>query len=248
MCNDTYDNKSFAPKPVHKNEELSPEEDLDEWLKAEMEKRMSGHDKESEEDTLIDILKSLVGECKEKHLGTISEALTCQLTPKILGSFTLPCTIGNLNLYAMVDLGASVNELEGIVIDDTTHEMAILRSRNEALIKDACHDANGWIFSALDLVPHPSDTYVFTMKMEILLESASNKLLVAFKIRHNMRMLVKDTRSQDGKDDKDNDKGSKSRSQSMKEQAYNKEQRERPRPHELNDKSNLIDLMKECHQ
>ncbi|GJW93096.1 hypothetical protein Tco_0172768 [Tanacetum coccineum] len=63
-----------------------------------------------------------------------------------------------------------------------------------------------------------------------------------------MRMLVKDTRSQDGKDDKDNDKGSKSRSQSMKEQAYNKEQRESPRPHELNDKSNLIDLIKECGQ
>ncbi|GJX04956.1 hypothetical protein Tco_0190872 [Tanacetum coccineum] len=89
---------------------------------------------------------------------------------------------------------------------------------------------------------------VFTMKMEILLESTSNKLLVAFKMRHSMRMLVKDTRSQDGKDDKDSDKGSKSRSQSMKEQAYNKEQRERPRPHELNDESNLIDLMKECHQ
>ncbi|GKB62005.1 hypothetical protein Tco_0918191 [Tanacetum coccineum] len=89
---------------------------------------------------------------------------------------------------------------------------------------------------------------VFTMKMEILFESTSNKLSVAFKMRHSMRMLVKDTRSQDGKDDKDNDKGSKSRSQSMKEQAYNKEQRERPRPHELNDKSNLIDLMKECHQ
>ncbi|GJS48444.1 hypothetical protein Tco_0598565 [Tanacetum coccineum] len=66
-------------------------------------------------------------------------------------------------------------------------------------------------------------------------------------MRHSMRMLAKDTRSQDGIDDKDNDKGSKSRSQSMKEQAYNKEQRERPRPHELNDKSNLIDLMKEVH-
>ncbi|GJS80223.1 hypothetical protein Tco_0730104 [Tanacetum coccineum] len=63
-----------------------------------------------------------------------------------------------------------------------------------------------------------------------------------------VRILVKDTRSQDGIYDKDNDKGSKSRSQSMKEQAYNKEQRERPRPHELNDKSNLIDLIKECHQ
>ncbi|GJY70097.1 retrovirus-related pol polyprotein from transposon TNT 1-94 [Tanacetum coccineum] len=64
-------------------------------------------------------------------------------------------------------------------------------------------------------------------------------------MRHSMRMLVKDTRSQDGKDDKNNDKGSKSRSQSMKEQTYNKEQRERPRPHELNNESNLIDLMKE---
>ncbi|GJY02354.1 hypothetical protein Tco_0360506 [Tanacetum coccineum] len=31
----------------------------------------------------------------------------------------------------------------------------------------------------------------------------------------------------------------------MKEQAYNKEQRERPRPYKLNDESNLIDLMKE---
>ncbi|GJT35343.1 hypothetical protein Tco_0925762 [Tanacetum coccineum] len=67
-------------------------------------------------------------------------------------------------------------------------------------------------------------------------------------IKQRMSMLVKVIRSQDGIDDKDNDKGSKSRSQSMKEQAYNKEQRERPRPHELNDKSNLIDLMKECHQ
>ncbi|GJT61207.1 hypothetical protein Tco_1004740 [Tanacetum coccineum] len=64
-------------------------------------------------------------------------------------------------------------------------------------------------------------------------------------MRYSMRMLAKVTRSQDGKDDKDNDKGSKSRSQSMKEQAYNKEQRERPRPHKLNDESNLIDLMKE---
>ncbi|GKD74455.1 hypothetical protein Tco_1332737 [Tanacetum coccineum] len=64
-------------------------------------------------------------------------------------------------------------------------------------------------------------------------------------MRHSMRMLVKDLRSQDGKDDKDNDKGSKSRSQSMKEQTYNYEQRERPRPHKLNDKRNLIDLMKE---
>ncbi|GJS92920.1 hypothetical protein Tco_0799888 [Tanacetum coccineum] len=78
---------------------------------------------------------------------------------------------------------------------------------------------------------HPSDTNVFTMKMEILLEPASNKLLV-------------DIRSQDGKDDKDNDKGSKSRSQSMKEQAYNEDKDQEHSS--LNDKSNLTDLMKEC--
>ncbi|GKB06460.1 hypothetical protein Tco_0834693 [Tanacetum coccineum] len=75
-------------------------------------------------------------------------------------------------------------------------------------------------------------------------ESTKTKMHYEFS-EPKMSMLVKVIRSQDGIDDKDNDKGSKSRSQSMKEQAYNKEQRERPRPHELNDKSNLIDLMKE---
>ncbi|GKC71032.1 hypothetical protein Tco_1116915 [Tanacetum coccineum] len=53
-------------------------------------------------------------------------------------------------------------------------------------------------------------------------------------------------RSQDGIDDKDNDKGSKSRSQSMKEQAYNEDKDQEHSS--LNDKSNLTDLMKECHQ
>ncbi|GJS10052.1 hypothetical protein Tco_0366848 [Tanacetum coccineum] len=54
------------------------------------------------------------------------------------------------------------------------------------------------------------------------------------------------SRSQDGKDDKDNDKGSKSRSQSMKEQDYNEDKDQEHSS--LNDKSNLTDLMKECHQ
>ncbi|GJT97741.1 hypothetical protein Tco_1093259 [Tanacetum coccineum] len=92
------------------------------------------------------------------------------------------------------------------------------------------------------------DVYPCQSYDRILVTTEQLSELLTFKMRHSMRMLAKDTRSQDGIDDKDNDKGSKSRSQSMKEQAYNKEQRERPRPHELNDKSNLIDLMKECHQ
>ncbi|GJR30688.1 hypothetical protein Tco_1106920 [Tanacetum coccineum] len=49
--------------------------------------------------------------------------------------------------------------------------------------------------------PEPEDLPKDNPKLEIAV------------LRHNMRMLVKDTRSQDGKDDKDNDKGSKSRSQ-----------------------------------
>ncbi|GJX54753.1 hypothetical protein Tco_0283122 [Tanacetum coccineum] len=48
-----------------------------------------------------------------------------------------------------------------------------------------------------------------------------------------LRIGQKQEDRQDGKDDKDNDKGSKSRSQSMKEQAYNIQQRQRPRTLEL---------------
>nr|GEZ84181.1 hypothetical protein [Tanacetum cinerariifolium] len=125
-------------------EELSSNEDLDDWLKTKIKRRVYGHDKEGEEDALIAILKSLVDECKAvytnkgKQIETssnktnevqgmsfveedgiqneekdISKALPCQLSPKELnpGSFTLPCTIGSLNLYAMADLGASINNM-----------------------------------------------------------------------------------------------------------------------------------------
>ncbi|GKB27868.1 hypothetical protein Tco_0867269 [Tanacetum coccineum] len=64
----------------------------------------------------------------------------------------------------------------------------------------------------------------------------------------SMRMLVKDSRSQDGIDVKDKVNCSKVNDRkSMKEQAYNKELREN-QTHELNDKkAYLIDLMKESH-
>ncbi|GJU38076.1 phospholipase-like protein [Tanacetum coccineum] len=47
----------------------------------------------------------------EAEEGDSSETLLCQLPPKEMnpGSFTLPCTIGNLKLYVMADLGTSVN-------------------------------------------------------------------------------------------------------------------------------------------
>nr|GEU91509.1 putative reverse transcriptase domain-containing protein [Tanacetum cinerariifolium] len=68
---DNIDNhKPLAPKPQH--EELSPEVDLDEWLEIEMEKCMVRQCKESEEDTFIDILKSLMHECKAVYKGASS--------------------------------------------------------------------------------------------------------------------------------------------------------------------------------
>ncbi|GJU55497.1 reverse transcriptase domain-containing protein [Tanacetum coccineum] len=47
----------------------------------------------------------------DQEEGMPSRVLPCQLPPKELNlrSFTLPCTIRNLNFYAMADLGASVN-------------------------------------------------------------------------------------------------------------------------------------------
>ncbi|GJW55008.1 hypothetical protein Tco_0099093 [Tanacetum coccineum] len=49
-------------------------------------------------------------EIKKENEGS-SGVLSCQPHPKELnpGSFTLPCTIGSLNMYALEDLGANVN-------------------------------------------------------------------------------------------------------------------------------------------
>nr|GFA65852.1 hypothetical protein [Tanacetum cinerariifolium] len=45
-------------------EELSSEEDLDEWLKAVIEKHMSKQNEKNKEDTLISIIKSIREECR----------------------------------------------------------------------------------------------------------------------------------------------------------------------------------------
>ncbi|GKD41164.1 reverse transcriptase domain-containing protein [Tanacetum coccineum] len=66
----TFDEGSVTSKhealdPAHVNdarsldEELSSEEDLDEWLKGELEKHMSKQDEKNDEDALIAIIKSI---------------------------------------------------------------------------------------------------------------------------------------------------------------------------------------------
>nr|GEX85751.1 hypothetical protein [Tanacetum cinerariifolium] len=85
------------------------------------------------------------------------------------------------------------------------------------------------------------------------------RLLASFLADAKYEHVGQDTRSQGGKDlkekylkisdqktkSKDNDKGS--RSKITKHEGTSLQQRQRPRSQELNDKSNLIDLMKECH-
>ncbi|GKE00838.1 hypothetical protein Tco_1388821, partial [Tanacetum coccineum] len=114
----------------------SSDEDVDEWLNEELSKRRTGQDKEEEEDAPTDILKTVVEECKsvykkaqirtpssgtskiqgvsfvaEEKEGDSSETLPYQQPSNEinLGSFTLPCTIGNLKTYVTAAVGAGIN-------------------------------------------------------------------------------------------------------------------------------------------
>nr|GEV53952.1 hypothetical protein [Tanacetum cinerariifolium] len=134
---DPNDVNLFAPNSHYEDEEVSSDEDVDEWLNVEMSKHMTGQDKEEDKDALIDILKIVVEECKsiykkakikapsgrtskiqgisfvtKKKEEDSSETLPCQLPPKeiIPESFTLPCIMCNLKLYAMANLGARLNK------------------------------------------------------------------------------------------------------------------------------------------
>nr|GEX19595.1 hypothetical protein [Tanacetum cinerariifolium] len=48
----------FTPQSHYETEEVSSDEDVDEWLNEELSKCMTGEDKEEEKDALIDILKT----------------------------------------------------------------------------------------------------------------------------------------------------------------------------------------------
>ncbi|GKA25421.1 hypothetical protein Tco_0711530 [Tanacetum coccineum] len=104
---DSNDYDPCAPNSHQEDEEVSSDEDVDEWLNAEMGKCMIRQDKEEEEDALVDILKTVVKECKTIYKnaqikapsrrtskiqgvsfvtkieeGDSSETLPCQLPPK----------------------------------------------------------------------------------------------------------------------------------------------------------------------
>ncbi|GKC66288.1 hypothetical protein Tco_1098886 [Tanacetum coccineum] len=107
--------------PQLKDVEIRVDDDIDDWLEIEMEKYRHGQE-ENEEDALADILKLLgvsivTNDDIQNGEGVLLRTLPCQLPPKelSLGSFTLPCTIGSFNLYAMVYFGACVNIMTNLI-------------------------------------------------------------------------------------------------------------------------------------
>ncbi|GJW09476.1 phospholipase-like protein [Tanacetum coccineum] len=182
MINHTGGDKPFTPKPQPEDGELSFDEDLDVWLKTKMEKHMCMQDKENEEDTLVAILKSLVGECKAVYankgaqIETSSDG-TNELPPKELnpGSFALPCTIGSLNLYGMADLGASVNVMPKLIFehlklaDLKETEMVVemvdmMKKAPLGIVENILVKINKFLFPSdfviIDMLGEPSETMI----------------------------------------------------------------------------------------
>ncbi|GKC96446.1 reverse transcriptase domain-containing protein [Tanacetum coccineum] len=127
-----------AIDPVHAvntqsfEEELSSEEDLDEWLNVEMEKHIHKQEEKNEEDVLIASIKSIREESRTVHknkqirvvevdLKKSSEAMEDTVNNDSLtsnfpsleelnpGSFLLPFTINNYNSYDMANIDVSNN-------------------------------------------------------------------------------------------------------------------------------------------
>ncbi|GJZ75857.1 phospholipase-like protein [Tanacetum coccineum] len=96
---------------IRTESEVNSDEDVDEWLNEELSKRLTRQDKKEEEDALINILKIGVSFVAENEKGDSSETLPYRQPSNEInaGSFTLPCTIGNLNIYAMTDVGVGIN-------------------------------------------------------------------------------------------------------------------------------------------
>ncbi|GKF62093.1 hypothetical protein Tco_0182147, partial [Tanacetum coccineum] len=141
------------PSPTPVEDEV---EDIDAWIDAEVDERMNtkGMDKG---EAIFDVIKSLVEEYKAKrkqlNRSVSSETseiqgvtfltddendepeptLPCQSPPKELapGNFILPCTIGNLSLYAKANLGTNVN-----IIPKSLYEHLNLNTAEDINLKE----------------------------------------------------------------------------------------------------------------
>ncbi|GJW37995.1 hypothetical protein Tco_0060915, partial [Tanacetum coccineum] len=128
------------------------------------------------------------------------------------------------------------------------YQMTFDHNRSELGIHDHINEP-----SSSKLVPKVFPLAVKTatsqQELELLFQHHIAMLkTTAFKMRHSMRMLVKDCKNARGIDAKDNVRRLKVKFEKHEETSLQQRTMRKPRPHELNDESNLIDLMKECCQ
>ncbi|GJV36197.1 reverse transcriptase domain-containing protein [Tanacetum coccineum] len=117
----SFDSKHEALDPAHANDaqsldkELSSEEDLDEWLKGELEKHMNecravykNKQKSAPEVDLKNSSKDMEDTINDDNFtrNLPNQSPLAELNP---GGFLLPFTIGNYNSYAMANIDASNN-------------------------------------------------------------------------------------------------------------------------------------------
>ncbi|GJX93927.1 reverse transcriptase domain-containing protein [Tanacetum coccineum] len=170
-----------TPNSHHETEEVSSNEDVDEWLNAEISKRMIRQDKE-EEDTLINILKKMVEECKsiykkaqipssitskiqgvsfiaEEEEGKSSETLPCKQQSNEInpGGFTLPCTISNLKIYDVADVGAGINMMPKTLFE----HLKLTNLKKTSMVVEMADMTNKAPLGIVENIPLKIDKFLF---------------------------------------------------------------------------------------
>ncbi|GJV55461.1 reverse transcriptase domain-containing protein [Tanacetum coccineum] len=191
----TSEHKTLDPAHVdnvRSLEELSSEEDLDEWLKEEMEKHMSKQDEKNKEDALIAIIKFIREEYRAYHKNKQNNApeadlkssseisedtikndssrsnLSCQPPLEELhpGSFLLPFTIDNYNSYAMANIDASNNVMPRSIYEylklDNPRGTAISVKINDMMQPETLGTVNN-VWVKIDKFEFPCDFVVTDM-------------------------------------------------------------------------------------
>ncbi|GJR98832.1 hypothetical protein Tco_0271006 [Tanacetum coccineum] len=187
-----------------------------------------------------------------------SGVLSCQLPLKELSleSFTLPCTIDSLNLYAMTDLGASIMSKKELI---RTVENVLVKIDKFVFLTD---------FVSIDMSGDPNETmilgedkimfdinrniYHHTIHVEMVYmanyvqeeESLYPLELTQVDQGSQSKMIqVKEMMlDNDLKNSKSKDKGSRSRSQSMNEQSHYKQDKTITRP-SINFKRHIFNVI-----
>nr|GEX29442.1 hypothetical protein [Tanacetum cinerariifolium] len=108
---DPNDYHLFTPQSHYETEEVSSDKDVDEWLNEELSKCITGQDKTSEIQG--------VSFAAKKEEGDSSETLPYQQQSNKIntGSFTLPCTVGNLKIYVMADVRVGIKMMPKSVFE-----------------------------------------------------------------------------------------------------------------------------------